>query len=69
MAPFSNYGLQAVDIAAPGVDILSTKLGGGYEFRSGSSMASPFVSGISALLLSFDPDLSVEELKERLIGI
>ena len=50
-ATFSNYG-PGVDIAAPGVNILSTVPGGGYESWSGTSMASPFVSAVAALVWS-----------------
>ena len=53
-ASFSNYG-QWVDIAAPGVDILSTVLGGEYRTKSGTSMACPMVSGILALFMSHAP--------------
>ncbi|HEX8652147.1 MAG TPA: S8 family serine peptidase [Pyrinomonadaceae bacterium] len=67
LASFSNYGAKKVHIAAPGVEILSTWLAGAFEEHSGTSMATPEVSGVAALVLSIDPELSVKELRERLL--
>ncbi len=47
---FSNFGVQTVDLAGPGSEILSTVPGNGYGFKSGTSMATPHVSGAAALL-------------------
>jgi thermitase len=66
LASFSNYGLKSVHVAAPGREILSTWLGGGFEEHSGTSMATPFVAGVAGLVLSVEPNLSVKELRERL---
>ena len=68
LARFSNYGVKSVAIAAPGVDILSTWLGNAYEEKSGTSMATPVVSGVAALILSEHPRLSVDELKKKLLA-
>ncbi|HVF66985.1 MAG TPA: S8 family serine peptidase [Pyrinomonadaceae bacterium] len=68
LAGFSNYGATSVHIAAPGREILSTWLDGAYEEHSGTSMATPFVAGVAGLVLSVEPNLSVKELRERLLG-
>ena len=67
MAGFSNFGSQSVDLAAPGVDILSTLLYDGYGLLSGTSMASPHVAGAAAQLLADDPGLTNMEIKWRLL--
>jgi subtilisin family serine protease len=67
LAGFSNYGAKSVHVAAPGAEIMSTWLNGAYEEHSGTSMATPVVSGIAALVLSTDEKLSVQELKARLL--
>lgn len=68
LASFSNWGVKTVHIAAPGKDILSTWLKDGYREASGTSMATPQVSGVAALILSTDPRMSVEKLKDRLLN-
>jgi subtilisin family serine protease len=67
LAGFSNYGAKTVHLAAPGAEILSTWLGDGFEEHSGTSMATPVVSGVAALVLSVEPNLSVAELRQRLM--
>lgn len=64
---FSNYGAQAVDLAAPGVDIYSTLPGERYKSFSGTSMACPHVAGVAGLILSKFPDATNEEVKARLL--
>jgi PKD repeat protein len=66
-ASFSNYGPH-VDIAAPGVGILSTVTSGGYASWNGTSMATPMVSGLLGLVKSFYPSWTNEELINQVIG-
>ncbi|SDJ83284.1 Subtilase family protein [Catalinimonas alkaloidigena] len=67
VANFSNYGNASVDVFAPGVDIYSTLPHNEYDLRSGTSMASPVVTGVAALVWSYYPELSAEQLKEVLV--
>jgi thermitase len=62
LASFSNYGATNLDVVAPGVNILSTYPGGGFQYMSGTSMATPFVSGAAALIWSAHPELSATQL-------
>ena len=64
----SNYGAQSVDLAAPGVYILSTVSGGEYGYMSGTSMAAPMVTGVAAMVYSARPDLNVLGVKEVLLN-
>ncbi len=68
LASFSNFGVKTVHIAAPGKDILSTWLNDDYRGASGTSMATPHVSGVAALILSKSPNLSVAKLREKMLG-
>ncbi|MBI3924188.1 MAG: S8 family serine peptidase [Armatimonadetes bacterium] len=68
LASFSNYGATTVDLAAPGVDILSTVPGGGYGNMSGTSMATPHVAGVAGLIAAAYPDATNEQIKSRLMA-
>ncbi len=68
LATFSNWGVKSVAVAAPGVDILSTWLGNAYEEKSGTSMATPVVSGVAALIVSQHPRMSVDDLRKKLLA-
>jgi subtilisin family serine protease len=67
VANFSNYGKAQVDVFAPGVDIYSTAPGGGYKKQDGTSMASPVVAGVAALLMSYYPSLSAADVKRIIL--
>ncbi len=61
LSSFSNRG-ACVDVTAPGEDIAATRRGGGFELRSGTSMAAPQVAGVAALALALHPRLDVDAL-------
>jgi hypothetical protein len=64
VADFSNYGHQNVDVLAPGVKIYSTLPGKhDYGFLKGTSMSSPVVAGVAALIRSYYPELSARQVK------
>jgi subtilisin family serine protease len=61
---FSNYGRESVDLFAPGVAIYSTAPENNYQEAQGTSMASPVVAGVAAMLLSYFPELGPDQLKD-----
>jgi subtilisin family serine protease len=63
VATFSNYGHKNVDVFAPGVKLLSCKDNGGYIAKSGTSMAAPACAGVAAVLKSYFPQLTPQQLK------
>lgn len=64
---FSNYGETSVHVAAPGEEIYSTIPNNGYDYKSGTSMATPHVTGLVALLLSRYPELRGEQLRNKIL--
>lgn len=66
-AGFSNYGKINVDLFAPGVQIYATVPNNSYKYQSGTSMAAPNVAGLAALIRSYYPKLSAQEVKHILM--
>jgi len=62
-APFSNYG-NNLSVVAPGIDIFSTGLNNTYLSSDGTSFAAPQVSGVVALILSVNPDLTAKQVAD-----
>lgn len=67
VASFSNYGKKSVDVFSPGTEILSTIPKNKYKEEQGTSMASPIVAGVAALVWSHYPNLTAEEVKEIIL--
>ncbi|HEY3215837.1 MAG TPA: S8 family serine peptidase [Candidatus Eisenbacteria bacterium] len=68
LATFSNFGAASVDLGAPGVSILSTLPGGAYGFLSGTSMATPHVTGAAAFVLGFFPTMPALQVKSQILS-
>jgi len=66
-ASFSNYGIENVDLFAPGKKIYSTVINQKYRFMNGTSMACPVVAGVAALVWAYNPGLTAMELKTLLM--
>ncbi|NND04658.1 MAG: S8 family serine peptidase, partial [Acidimicrobiia bacterium] len=66
LAPFSNHG-KWVHIAAPGVDVVSAVPGGGYARWSGTSMATPVVASLTALLIDYTPDEESKKVQKAVL--
>lgn len=60
---YSNYGRLTVQVAAPGASILSSANHGGWELKSGTSMAAPIVAGVAALAISANPQINAVDLR------
>lgn len=68
MTDFSNYGDSSVHLFAPGAVIISTYKGGGLAALDGTSMATPFVSGAAALLFSYRPSATLDDLRKAIFS-
>lgn len=68
LSSFSNYGKKTVHVAAPGSGILSTVLNGEYSSLSGTSMATPHVTGLLGLIASYYPSLDYKGIKNLAIA-
>ena len=67
VAPFSNWGAINVDVFAPGMEIYATVPFDKYKYEQGTSMASPNVAGVAALIRSYYPSLSAKQVKQILM--
>jgi subtilisin family serine protease len=67
LASFSNYGATSVHVAAPGEAIMSTWLNHDFQEKKGTSMATPFVAGVAALVLATNANISIDDLRARLL--
>ena len=68
LAHFSNYGKNSVDLGAPGLDIYSTFLDDSYDYKSGTSMAAPYVTGVAALLWAANPSWTYKRVKKQILS-
>lgn len=68
IAKFSNYGNKSVHLGAPGVEILSTVMHGGYGSWDGTSMACPHVAGVAVLVATQNPEKTPIEWKEKILS-
>jgi subtilisin family serine protease len=67
LAGFANFGVTSVDVAGPGVEILSTSIGGGYGYSTGTSIAAAHASGIAALIAAVAPEATAVELRQVIL--
>ncbi len=66
LSSLSNYGVTSVDLGAPGSSIFSSIPSGNYGYKSGTSMASPHVVGVAALLFDYMPQLTWQQVRQAL---
>jgi subtilisin family serine protease len=68
LASFSNYGATTVDVAGPGVDVVSYVAGGQLQWWDGTSMATPFVAAAAELALARTPTVTAPQLRDAIIA-
>ena len=68
IAGFSNFGIRTVQVTAPGTSILSTLPGSGYGYLDGTSMATPHVAGVAALVAARNPTWTGSQIRDRILG-
>ena len=64
IASFSNYGINNVDVGAPGVEIMTTMVEGGYGYIDGTSFSSPYTAGVAALVGALAPTATYQQLRQ-----
>ncbi|HEY3246246.1 MAG TPA: S8 family serine peptidase, partial [Phycisphaerae bacterium] len=67
-ASFSNYGATSVDLGAPGVNVASTYTGSNYAYLSGTSMATPHVTGVVALVYGLHPTWTYQQVRSQILS-
>jgi subtilisin family serine protease len=67
VANFSNYGKKSIDIFSPGVQIYATTPENEYQYLQGTSMASPNAAGVAALIRSYYPKLSAQQVRQIIV--
>ncbi len=65
--PYGDYGKLNVDLLAPGSDIYSCVPNNEYDFKSATSMSTPMISGVAALLYSYFPNLTIKQVKDIIL--
>jgi serine protease len=64
----ANFGPTSVDLAAPGVNIISTYPGGNYGYNTGTSMSAPFVAGVVGLVYASNPGWTYQQVRQRVLS-
>jgi subtilisin family serine protease len=68
VASFSNFGEKSVDVFAPGLEIYNSVPQSDYQNLQGTSMASPMVAGVAAMLKSYFPTLSMLQIRQAIVS-